>query len=326
MMRGFAAMGVRVINSRLSFLHLIPRRRRRMERTTGICKLDIPVAAQEIVAELAGRGLDTKRVLMTDADVLFADDFTYARWPRAQRLPTFAAGIEFFSNSLNSGVVYFNVSTMVAERTRMLQYAVSKGFKFLVADQSLLQEWFDPALGKGRRAVLTSWHRLDESIFNARPFVHPWRGHPLRRRPLPWHEVRSRPKASSVGRPSQYMREILPASNRAMLQPHIWHWHGYKPADVACWLRSIATGTWPLRAWRDTPGCARGGSARRAGAKEGGQCMYQPIKESGCRYLGRIRHSRCYLRTYTYLYTQHKRLLRLAQNATTGDQLWRPEV
>ena len=35
---------------------------------------------------------------------------------RASRLSTFAAGIEFFSKSLNSGVVYFNVSTMLASR------------------------------------------------------------------------------------------------------------------------------------------------------------------------------------------------------------------
>ena len=163
------SMGVRVLNSRLSFLHRMPPRRWRMERSTGICKMDIPLAASAHRAELAARGLDTERVLMTDADVLFADDFTFARWPRARRLLTFAAGIEFFSTSLNSGVVYFNVSTLVAEQPRMLQYAIDKKFNFLVADQSWLQEWFDPDLGKGQRAKLTSWTRLDESIFNARP-------------------------------------------------------------------------------------------------------------------------------------------------------------
>lgn len=135
---------------------------------------------------------------------------------------------------------------------------------------------------KRKRANVTGWDRLDESIFNARPFVHPWRGHPRRRVPLPWHE------------------------------PRIWHWHGYKPSDVACWMRSIAEGTWPLRAWRDTPGCARGDSARLKGAKEGGGCLFQPIRDSGCRHLGRIRLSKCYLRTYTYLFEQHRKLLRIA--------------
>ena len=256
------SMGVRVLNYRLSFLSLIPRRKWRIERSTGICKMDIPLAARDRHEELAARGLDTERVLMTDADVLFADDFTFARRRRTRRLKTFAAGVELFSNSLNSGVVYFNVSTLMAERPRMLQYAVDKAFNFLVADQSWLQEWFDPALGKGKRAKVTGWLRLDESVFNARPFAHPWRGHPKRPRPLPW------------------------------LEPHIWHWHGYKPTDVACWLGSMANGGWALRAWRDTPGCASGARARSFGAKEGGACLYQPIKDSGCRYLGRIRQSK----------------------------------
>ena len=273
------AMGVHVMNARLSFLSLIPLRKRRMERTTGICKMDIPLAAEQLRPQLAARGLDTERVLMTDADVMFAADFTYPRWRRARSLPTFAAGIEFFSQSLNSGVVYFNVSTLVSERPRMVQYAVRKAFSFLVADQSWLQEWFDPR-GKRRtsRARRLGWDHLDESVFNARPFVHPWRGHPKRRKPLPWKE------------------------------PHIWHWHGYKPRDVTCWLRAMSTGTWPLRAWRELLGCA-GGSH---------QCLYQPIKDSGCRHLGRIGHSKCYLRTYTYLLMQHQNLLRLAAAAVPG--------
>ena len=68
-----------------------------------------------------------------------------------------------------------------------------------------------------------------------------------------------------------------------------------------------------MRAWRDTPGCEEGRKARAAGAKEGGRCLYQPIKDSGCRHLGRIRLTKCYLRTYTYLLTQHRQMLRLAQ-------------
>ena len=279
------ALGVRVINSRLSFLHLIPAKRSRMERSTGICKMDLPLAARSVDAELAARGLDRERILVTDVDVLFANDFRLGQRRAAKRLRTFAAGIEFFSEALNSGVVYMNVTTMLAERERMLQYAVRKKFKFLVADQSWLQEWFDPAAGKGRRAIQVGWDRLDEAMWNARPFVHPWRGHPRRRRPLPWPE------------------------------PRIWHWHGYKPGDVQCWFNAMANGSWPARAWRDTPGCIEGRWARSKGAKEAGACLYQPIRDSGCRVLGRIRHSKCYLRTYSYLYEQHMRILRLAYAA-----------
>jgi hypothetical protein len=43
--------------------------------------MDRPLAARALAAELGARGLDTERVLMTDADVLFAADFTYAAWP-----------------------------------------------------------------------------------------------------------------------------------------------------------------------------------------------------------------------------------------------------
>jgi hypothetical protein len=34
------------------------------------------------------------------------------------------------------------------ERAGMLTYAVARGFNFLVADQSWLQEWFDPVARK----------------------------------------------------------------------------------------------------------------------------------------------------------------------------------
>ena len=275
------AMGVHVYNWRLSFLDQMPPRKRWMERSTGICKMDIPLAAHRLQTELAARGLDVERVVMTDVDVLFAGDFTFARWPQARSLPTFAAGIEFFSESLNSGVVYFNVTTFMQERAGMLTYAVARGFNFLVADQSWLQEWFDPVARKRKHLMhrKLGWLRLDETVFNARPFVHPWPGHPRRARPLRWKE------------------------------PHIWHWHGYKPADVVCWLRAIAEGTWPLRAWHELPGCDPNGANRHT-------CMYQPIKDSGCRFFGRIQHSRCYLRTYTYLLMQHRRFLRLAASTS----------
>jgi hypothetical protein len=180
------AMGVHVYNWRLSFLDQMPPRKRWMERSTGICKMDIPLAAHRLQTELAARGLDVERVVMTDVDVLFAGDFTFARWPQARSLPTFAAGIEFFSKSLNSGVVYFNVTTFMQERAGMLTYAVARGFNFLVADQSWLQEWFDPVARKRKHLMhrKLGWLRLDETVFNARPFVHPWPGHPRRARPL----------------------------------------------------------------------------------------------------------------------------------------------
>jgi hypothetical protein len=164
---------------------------------------------------------------------------------------------QVFSSSLNSGVIYGNVSTMVREWPAMLQHAISRRFKFQVADQSWMQQWF------GRR-----WRVLDDELFNARPFAHP-------------------------------IRPAGPAATQVK-QPRIWHWHGYKGGDVQCWLASMHNGTWPERAWRQPSHCDRPGR---------GACSYKPIRGSGCRYLGRITPSPCYLRTYTYLLTQHHALL-----------------
>ena len=105
--RWLTGQGVRVVNSRLSFSEAIPRIRWRMKTLTGICKMDIPRSAHAMQAELAGRGLDPHRILWTDADVIFSGDWHY---PRDAPLPTFAAGTEVFSSSLNSGVIYGNVS------------------------------------------------------------------------------------------------------------------------------------------------------------------------------------------------------------------------
>ena len=42
---------------------------------------------------------------------------------------------------------------------------------------------------------------------------------------------------------------------------------------------------------------------------------------SGCRYFGRIAMTPCYLRTYTYLLTQHRRLLTLADGVAGSEEL-----
>jgi len=87
--------------------------------------------------------------------------------------------------------------------------------------------------------------------------------------------------------------------------PRIWHWHGYKPSDVQCWLHAIRAGTWPVRAWRELEGCHRG------------RCKYQPIRNSGCRSFPQIKPARCYLRTYAHLLGEHQRLLWLSHNVFT---------
>ena len=75
-------------------------------------------------------------------------------------------------------------------------------------------------------------------------------------------------------------------------------------------VRAIEGGSWPARGWNDIkPNCRQG------------RCRWKPIMGSGCRYFGRIAMTPCYLRTYTYLLTQHRRLLTLADGVAGSEEL-----
>ena len=93
------------------------------------------------------------------------------------------------------------------------------------------------------------------------------------------------------------------------VEPKLWHWHGYKPSDVDCWLNAIDSGAWPERSWRALPNCKRG------------RCKWKPIVGSGCRYFGRITMKPCYLRTYVYMLAQHRKLLELADSVAGSEEL-----
>ena len=121
-------------------------------------------------------------------------------------------------------------------------------------------------LESSNRSSHTGWVVLNDRAFNARAWLHATR------------------------RPSFVLTRI-------------WHWHGYKPDDVRCWLEAIRVGRWPLRAWRSLDGC-----------NGQGRCSYRPVKNSGCHWFGRIDLAPCYLRTYTHLLVQHRRLLWLSDS------------
>ena len=75
-----------------------------------------------------------------------------------------------------------------------------------------------------------------------------------------------------------------------MTPPRIWHWHGYKPSDVRCWLHAIVEeGRWP----------------------SGGR---HPIP-SGCRTFSPIHMNSCYLRSFVWLLDQHDAMLRVTDLA-----------
>ena len=117
-----------------------------------------------------------------------------------------------------AGVVYLNVTAMHNAWDSLLAHARRRRFAFRVADQSWLNEYF--------RNGSRTWVPLDDALYNARPFLHPRR---------------------------YAVTQGLPQGT-----PRIWHWHGYKPRDVHCWLRMMSMGVWPWRA----PSCA--GKKKRA--------------------------------------------------------------
>ncbi|KAL1498865.1 hypothetical protein AB1Y20_013389 [Prymnesium parvum] len=269
-------LGARVLLHRLTFASRLTGRRK-TRPVPGLkhinygtwARMDLAQLLPALAGEMAARRLHPHVVLYTNADVIFQAD---VRRPAAP-LPTFAAGSEGFSASLNSGVMFMNLSTFQAEWGGMLAHAVRKDFRFSMAEQAWLQEWFDPERrmsGGGRRRAARvanrsshrGWLSLDDEAFNARAWRHA-------------------------------------AARRA----RIWHWHGYKPADVRCWLDAMVSGAWPRRAWRDLDGC----DGR-------GRCRYRPVKDSGCRWFSRIELAPCYLHTYVHLLLQHERFLWLANH------------
>ena len=112
------------------------------------------------------------------------------------------------------------------------RYAVERKFHFKTADQQWLAAWFRKRKlpskqgkgGEGRASAMTprsataGWSDLDDALYNARPWWHP----------------RTAPKKY----PRRGLALVAPRPAQAV-SPVIWHWHGYKPEDVRCWLKSI---------------------------------------------------------------------------------------
>ena len=273
------AVGVPLLEHRLSFYDQLPKKSRtgrtRLNPNLNVGafgRMDIGLVVRSMRESFSARGLDTERVLYTDTDVLFAGDVDYGRLSKGP-LPTFAAGTEIFSQNLNSGVMLINATAWAEHHAAMVAYGIRKNFKFLSYDQTWVQEYF---LKRPRAPAQPAWESIDDAVYNARAFMHPMRP---RRGELP-------------------------------LIPRIWHWHGFKPPDVECWHRSIFTGRWPVRAWRDT--------VKPCNGKTRPRCNFMPISNSGCRYFGRLTAvlamTPCYLRTYTYLLEQHRHMLRIARS------------
>jgi hypothetical protein len=290
--------GVPLLPHRLSFNDQLPMKSRRRRTTKNpnlnvgaFGRLDMGIIVEAMREELVSRGLDPTRVLYTDTDVLFSRDVDYPTLAAAA-LPTFAAGTEVFSPALNTGVMLINATAWVAHYDAMMAFGQQRRFRFLSYDQTWVHEYFLQA-ARNTGSSQPAWGSLEDASYNARAFMHP----------------------------------IKPQRGRAPVLPRIWHWHGFKPRDVECWHRAIHTGSWPLRAWRNTvPGCT---------GKTRPRCTFMPVHNSGCRYFGRLTAvlamTPCYLRTYTHLLEQHRRMVRIADaleihtsGNVTLDPAWQP--
>lgn len=130
----------------------------------------------------------------------------------------FLAGTEVFAIwGLNSGVMLMNVENMLAHRAALLDFANVKKWSFMMWDQGLLESFYKSKdhtnlssanfLIKGNHA----WDSFDDAVYNARGFMK------------------------------------LNAGQLAPEGPVIWHWHGYKPYDVQCWLDNLDNGKLDLR-------------------------------------------------------------------------------
>ena len=133
----------------------------------------------------------------------------------------FLAGTEVFSIwGLNSGVMYMNVPRMLADRGNLLDWGNEKKWQFMMYDQGMLETFY-------RQKVRAEELRRDKA-----PFRDVSEGN--------WHAWESFDELKFNAR--GFMR--VPPE-----QPYLWHWHGFKPYDVVCWLSVLGVPV-ALRGWR----------------------------------------------------------------------------
>jgi len=136
-----------------------------------------------------------------------------------------------------------NVTRMQEEHPKLMAYGNEKHWNFPLLDQTMLEDFY-----KGRVEILPD-------TYNTRAFFR-----------LCAADMKT---ASDAAKAKGVPLETL--CDKAVL----WHFHGYKPWDVACWFDQMDKGA-PLSVWQD------------------------PSKE-GCRWHKFIHPDACYLQTYAQL-------------------------
>ena len=292
------ASGTYVLKWRLSFWGDIPDKIKKSKQghinVGAFGRLDVPLIASTILRkDFETRGLDTNYVLYTDTDVMFArdwpahDELTQCRrcargWPnphccahglKDHEPNVFLAGTEVFAIwGLNSGIMFMNVAQMLSDRRALLDWGNEKLWNFMMYDQGMLESFY-------RQKT-----RIDELVAqNRTPADKFFKG---------WHAWDSFDDNKYNAR--GFMK--LPG-----VQPFVWHWHGFKPYDVQCWLGLLETSRWNLT------------TDIKTGLQNSGKM--------GCRGLlnGRMGMHECSLATYLDLYAAHERLLVIADALQAQD-------
>mmetsp|Transcript_6164 Transcript_6164/g.7886 ORF Transcript_6164/g.7886 Transcript_6164/m.7886 type:complete len:252 (-) Transcript_6164:241-996(-) len=162
----------------------------------------------------------------------------------------------------------------------MINFANSKAWNFMSYDQGLLEKFYrrpPNSIRQSNHETISNsvsnlnisieefktkgdrlWDSFDDNLYNARGFM---------------------------------------KFNKGQLHAHppiVWHWHGFKPYDVQCWLEQLQNGNWHL--------------------KDDIRSLIQHSKRRGCRGLVNHRMSfpECSLHLYLLLYSSYQRLLVIA--------------
>ena len=287
--------GTRVVRWRLSFWAALPQKIRSSKQghinVGAFGRLDVPLIVSKLTEEFQERGLSTDFALYTDADVMFTRDWpqhsavlkcqnckrgwpapSCCRHPLTETDPqVFLAGTEVFAIwGLNSGVMLMNIPSMLSHRDELIAFATKKQWNFLMYDQGLLEEFYRRNSTKGHH----EWDSFDDAIYNARGFMN-------------FHDVQL----------------------HSDLRPIIWHWHGYKPYDVQCWLDGLISGRVEL------PGPSVSSEPLPHGGG-GLNTMLRSSKSAGCRgsLNPRLALPECSLHLYLRLLSHYYHLLHLAEN------------
>ena len=169
--------------------------------------------------------------------------------------------------------MFMNVAQMLSDRRALLDWGNAKLWNFMMYDQGMLESFY-------RQGA-----RVDELTKQNKTIEKHHKG---------WHAWDSFDDNKYNAR--GFMK--LPG-----VQPFVWHWHDFKPYDVACWLGLLEQSKWNLTI------------SMREGLQASGKL--------GCRGLlnGRMDMHECSLATYLDLYAAHERLLVIADalQARGGD-------